>query len=249
MGSFLHINQVIWQEAFMKKIGILLFILALMIGVIFANLFSFGKVDASGLFNFSFVRGVKGSGNIVKEKRDITGFNSVSVSGVFNIEIVSGRDFSVEVEADDNLLPIITTEVNNGVLKISSEGRIRSINKMLVRISAPDIEKVRSSGVAKVSVEEIKNSSFELSTSGASKVSLSGSTAELKIDVSGAGKVEAENLSAQNASVRTSGAGKINVNVSESLDAKVSGAGTIRYSGSPKNVNERKSGAGKIMPL
>ncbi len=233
----------------MKKIGFLLFLLALIVGVVFANVFSFGRVDAADWIKFSFKSGVRGSGNVVTEDRGLSGFNSVKVGGAFSVEIVSQREFAVSVEADDNLLPMVRTEVEDGVLKIWSEGSIRSSGRMLVRVSAPDIERVVSSGATKVTIEAINNSAFEIDTSGASKVTMSGVTGELKIGVSGAAKIDAESLSAKQAVVGVSGAGKIVVNVSESLEAKVSGAGSIRYAGSPKKVVEKKSGAGKIRPV
>lgn len=235
----------------MKKFGIFLFFLALVIGVLFANVFPFGRIASGDIFNlnFSFKRGLKGSGNVITEKRDLAGFTSVRVSGVFDVDIRSQDDFSVAVEADDNLIPIIRTEVTDGVLRIWSDGSIRTREKTIIRISAPNIERVVSSGVTKVNVVGLNNSDFEIDTSGASKVSATGETGELKIRVSGAGKIAAEQLSAKNASVSASGACKISVNVSDELAAKASGASTIRYAGSPKNVVEKRSGASKILPL
>src|SRR5205085_3408273 len=98
----------------MKKIGIIIFATALIIGLVVSDIFSFGHA-AHGLFNFSVgFGGEKGSGKIVTEKRNVSGFKGVDVGGDFQVEITAGKEFAVEIETDDNLLPLIETEVNNG---------------------------------------------------------------------------------------------------------------------------------------
>jgi hypothetical protein len=230
----------------MKKVGIIIFIIAVMIGVVFANFFSFGKVTTPGLFSFSFNKGVRGSGNTVIEKRYVEAFQAVDVSGVFQVEVTAQKDFSVEIEADDNLLPLIKTEVREGVLHLLTEKRVKTSNRILVRISAPDLERVNASGASRVSLVDIRNSSLELDTSGASKVTASGETANLVIDVSGASKIDTEDLRSTNAEVDASGASSVVVNVSGLLKANASGASRVGYTGDPANIEEHTSGASKV---
>src|SRR5687767_8192649 len=120
----------------MKKIGIIVFILAILVGVVFANILSFGKASGK-LFNFSFVSGVRGSGVAGSEVRNISDFSGVDVGGVFQVEILAGKEFEVVIEADENLLQFIKTDVESGVLKISTRERLKSDNPIRVRISAP----------------------------------------------------------------------------------------------------------------
>lgn len=230
----------------MKKIGIIIFAVAILIGVVFANFLSFGKVETSNFFNFSFKRGVKGSGNIITENRDIKGFRAIDVSGVFQVEITAQKEFSVQVEADDNLVPLIKTEVNDGVLEISTEKRVRSSKKLVVRITAPDIDRIEASGATTVRLADVKNSALAIDTSGASKVGIAGVTEKLTVEVSGASKIDASELNAVDASVDASGASNVSVSVSGELKADASGASKVTYSGSPKNIDKRSSGASKI---
>jgi hypothetical protein len=231
----------------MKKVGFVVFIIALIIGVSLAGLFSWGKASAEGFsFNLNFGRGVKGSGNVSTENRDVKGFKSIDVSGVFNVEIVAQKDFSVQVEADDNLLQFIKTEVRNGVLEISTTQRIKSKNGLKIRISAPDLEGIEASGVAKILVTDLKNAAFKVDTSGASKVELAGVTDKLNIEVSGASKIEAENLTARTATIDSSGASKINVFATEAVNVDASGASKITYSGGATNVTKNTSGASSV---
>ena len=230
----------------MKKVALIVFIAALLVGVVVSNVFSFGKTDYKFL-NFSFNKwsGVKGSGNAATEKRDVSGFTAVDVSGVFQVEIVAQKDFAVEVDADDNLLPLVRTDARGGTLHISTEGRVSPKSPLRVRILAPDIDNVEASGASKVSLNGVKNSALGIDSSGASKISVEGTTRTLTVDVSGASNIDASNLTAENANVDASGASHVTVNASNDVQADASGASKIYYSGTPKNVSKKASGASK----
>jgi len=229
----------------MKKFGLIIFILALTLGLIFANIFSFGKMTTK-FFNFSINEGVSGSGNVTTEKRDVTDFQEIEVGGVFEVEVTAQKDFSVEIEADDNLLPLIKTEVSGGVLRLETEKRISTKNPIRVRISAPNIENLNISGASKVSLANLKNENLQIDSSGASKIIVAGETENLTVDVSGASKIDAENLKSENASIDASGASKVSVFVANELKSDASGASSIIYSGSPKNLIKKTSGVSSI---
>lgn len=229
----------------MKKIGIIVFAVAILLGVFVSSFFSFGRVSDK-IFNFSLNKSVKGSGNISTETRDIADFTGVDVSGVFQVEITAQKDFGIEIEADDNLLPLINTEVRGGVLRIETTEKISSEHGLKIRISAPDIDSIDASGVAKVNLSGVKNNELRVDTSGASKVNIKGETANLTIEVSGASSIDAENLKAEYVNVDASGASHVSVFATGELKSDASGASKIVYSGSPKNVEKRSSGASSI---
>ena len=182
----------------MKKIGIIIFIGALIIGIIISNSFSFGKFFKSPI-SFSFgMKKIKGSGNVVTEKRDVSEFKSIDVGGAFLVEVVSQKDFALEIEADDNIISLIETEVSNGELQIGRKERFSTRNSVKIRIYAPNIEKLDISGASKISIVDIKNDSLQIESSGASKVKVEGQTNRLVIDTSGASKIDAEKMKALN---------------------------------------------------
>ena len=230
----------------MKKIGLIVFILALIVGVVVANFFSWGKATGE-VFDFSFKVGrEKGSGRMVAEVRDLRDFTSIDVSSVFEVEVTAQSDFHVEVEADDNLLQHIRTEVRNGELRIELDKGVKSSNPLRVRISVPTIGRVEASGASKVRVNEVKSPQFEVDTNGSSRIELSGETGELIIDVSGASNVNAADLKAVNALVDASGASRVSVNVTGELRSEASGASSISYSGTPASVQKKTSGASSV---
>ena len=229
----------------MKKLGILIFITAIIIGVVFSNLFSFGRTSGK-LFTFSVGSSIHGSGTVASEARGVEGFSGVDVSNVFEVDITAGKDFSVEVRADDNLLPYIKTEVRGGVLHIETTEGIKSRSPLRVTITAPEISSINASGASKIVASGVTNSTLEVDASGASKLKIAGDVTEVKIDVSGASSVDADSLRSRIASVDASGASNVTLNVSERLASHASGASKVSYSGNPGSVEKEVSGASKI---
>lgn len=55
---------------------------------------------------------IAGSGKVQKQKRDVSAFDSISTEAAFDIEIVCQKPQNLEIEGDDNVLPLIATEVS-----------------------------------------------------------------------------------------------------------------------------------------
>lgn len=229
----------------MKKIGLVVFVVAVGIGLTVASLFSWGKATES-LVSFKVGFGAeRGSGNVASERRDVSEFSKIDVSHVFQVEVTAQGEYAVEVEADDNLLQFIKTEVRGDTLHIDLDQRVKPSNGMLIRISAPNIERLQASGASRVNVSNLKNSEIAVDTSGASKIKVAGETGNLIVDVSGASQLDLSGLSAATANIDASGASKVNVNVANELTADASGASRITYAGSPK-VRKSTSGASSV---
>lgn len=201
----------------------------------------------SALFMLSGCKfgGVHGSGIRKTEKRDLPAFTSIETTGAFEVEVNCQKPASFEIEADDNLLPIVQAEVRNGVLHVSSTKGYSSSGGIILRITVPDLESVKSTGAGKFHVTDVKNDNFEIRSTGAAQVSVSGQSKSVKISSTGAGEIDAHNLRANNADVNVTGAAGVDVNATDELDVTVSGAGSVTYSGNPK-VNKHVSGAGQV---
>lgn len=225
----------------MKKFGLFIFIAALSVGIVSALNCSVGNFGISIGFD-----SIKGSGNVQSEKRTVSGFNKVRAGGAIKVEITAQKDFSVEVEADDNLLPYIKTEVDGSSLKIYSEGRIKTKNPIRVRISMPELTGLDISGASSGTVSNVKAESLDLEASGASKISIDGEATTLVVEASGASKIDAENLRTQEAVADASGASKVIVSPSAKLKADASGASTVYYTGEPQSIDKRSSGASSV---
>jgi hypothetical protein len=233
----------------MKKIGFLVFIAALAIGLIFANMNTIKRLSIEG-FDLSFdIGGRTGSGNVAVEQRNVEPFRSISSSGIFKVEIVLKRDRGVEIEADDNLIPYIKTEVRRGTLRLYSDGNLKPKSPILIRVYADTIEKVSGSGITEISVVDLDAPEFAVDSSGASRITIAGKASTLTVESSGASKIDAAGLLTENSSADLSGASELKVQVTGTLNAKASGAAKVLYVGEPAEVIKKTSGAGKVSPL
>jgi hypothetical protein len=201
----------------------------------------------SSLFMLSAcIHGVRGSGVRKTEQRDLPAFTSIDTSGAFEVEVICQKPASFEIEADDNIVPLVQAEVRGGVLHVNTTKSYTSSGGIKLRISVPDLVSIKSTGAGKFNVTGVKNDNFEIQSTGAAMVVASGQSKSLKISSTGAGKIDAHDLRAGDADVSVTGAAGVDVYATDELDVTVSGAGRVTYSGNPK-VNKKVSGAGQVI--
>ena len=200
----------------------------------------------SALFVLSAcIGGVRGSGVRKTEKRDLPAFNSIETSGSFEVDVNCQKPASLEIEADDNIVPLIETEVRGGVLHVSTNKSYVTTGGIILRITVPDLASIKSTGAGKFHVSDVKNDNFEIGSTGAAQVVASGQSKSLKISSTGAGKIDAHSLRATSAEISVTGAASVDVNATDELDVTVAGAGRVTYSGNPK-ITKHISGAGQV---
>lgn len=187
-----------------------------------------------------------GSGNRKAETRDVPEFTEIAVSGAYRVEVVCGQPRSVVVEADDNLLAHIKTEVQGGRLTVT-QGRGMSFKSLpLVRISVPDVRAVGVDGASDFQLTGLKNEGLRLDVDGAGKFRASGETGTLEVKLNGAARIDAGELRARTVNVESNGAGMTTVHATETLNATINGVGGVDYYGEPSVVNPKVNGIGRV---
>src|SRR5216683_2873386 len=96
--------------------------------------------------------GIAGSGKLQRQKRDVASFSSISTEGAFDVEIVCQKPQSLEIEGDGNILPLITTEVSNNVLRIRSLSDYSVSEPITLKIAVPNLEGLSVSGAGTLAV-------------------------------------------------------------------------------------------------
>lgn len=211
-----------------------------------AILLSLTAVLAIGLSACHFTRGIKGSGVRKSEKRDLKPFKAVDMTGAYEVQITCQKPASFEIEADDNILPLIKTEVNDGVLSVSNQESYNSAKAVTLRISLPELTAVSSRGAGDINVMDANGNDLKIESTGAASIKANGKVKTATFSSTGAGDIDATSLQAEKAKVTVAGAASVNVYASEQLDVSVSGAGSVHYSGNPKTVNKSVSGIGSV---
>lgn len=204
----------------------------------------------SNIVNTGTVGGcVQGSGSAKAETRSLSTFRSMEVDGAYTVRIVCQKDQSIAISADDNLLPLILTEVQDGILRVTSKKSICASAPMTLTITVKSLDLIRSSGANEFQVQNLKGESLEVELSGSSSMTLDGKVDELNAKIDGASGLVAGQLKAKEVSVAISGAGSAEVHASKRLQGDITGVGSIRYAGQPGEVVRNITGWGDITPV
>ena len=207
-----------------------------------------------------------GSGNIITGEREVSEFNKVHLKGSGNVFLTLGDKQTLRIKTDDNILPLIETDVSGKKLTISHgnhylrptvfEVFITVNNLAEVAISGSGIVRGKDRFMANAFYTEISGSGdmdLEVDTgrldakiSGSGSIRLAGKAEDYAISISGSGEVKAFEVQAKNVSVKISGSGDCRVHATESLDAKISGSGDVYYKGRPR-IDTKISGSGSLI--
>jgi hypothetical protein len=234
-------------------------------------LFAIG-LTASGCGNLGVLvgsPGIPGSGKVAEEDRTIGEFTEIEVHGVVAADVTAGESPMLKLSGDDNLLPLIETEVRDGRLVIRAKpgqninpttplkaavtatkplGRAEVSGAASCRVAAPTAPKFhgQGSGATSLTLEGLDAEQLDLDASGASTVAASGKVQALTAGASGASNLRLAGLEASTADVSVSGASGAEVKATEAITGSASGASNITVLGNPPRKDVSKSGASGI---
>jgi hypothetical protein len=210
---------------------------------------------------------VNGNRNVVTETRDIQDrFDRVKVGQGIELYITQESKTSIVVRADENLQHLIRTEVEDGVLVISSKRNIRRAKSKRVYLSVATINGIKATSGSDVVTEGVITAdTFDASASSGADIrievrantvntnSTSGANLQIKgnanyhiAKASSGASIEAYGLESKNVIAKVSSGADIDVYASESITGKASSGGDIDYRGNPKRVDKKKSSGGSV---
>jgi hypothetical protein len=213
------------------------------------------------------------SGNIISEERAVSGFTAIDIRTFGQVNLAQGETESLRIEGSDNLVELVKTRVQNGVLTIEMQEDINVLNVnfedlLTFTITVKDLTGVSISGLADVRIPTLFTSKLEINVSGAGQfhldqlqaesvqinlsglgnIELAGEVSREAIEISGSGQVSAADLKCQNADITIPGLGGATVWVTEQLSGNISGGGNVSYYGNPETDLET-SGIGQFKSL
>ncbi|MBK8944389.1 MAG: DUF2807 domain-containing protein [Ignavibacteriae bacterium] len=199
-------------------------------------------ISLAGCFSSS----IKGSGNSVTEERKLDYVSRIEIDGNFNIEIASGEVSSLKIEAEDNIIPLIETKVDDEKLTIKMKEKITNLREIRIKISTHDLVELESEGKSNINIKGLNTDDFELSSDGEGEITIEGKVDYLNVTMDGEGKLLAKDLLSKNATVNLYGDGKAEVNARKLLKAKVKGSGSVDYYGDPEEISIDTSKGGAV---
>lgn len=174
---------------------------------------------------------IVGTGDVETMEVNVPDFEGVSVTGTCNVDIVIAETQFVELQAQEEILNVMSYEVKDHILYIGfkPDYTVNTSEEISASIVIPAVSHV--------------------SITGAADFSLAGAKQEaLDIHITGTGNVSAFDMEVKDCTIRISGAGNCDVNVAASLDVLISGVGNVLYMGNPTLTSE-VSGVGKVNPV
>jgi hypothetical protein len=212
-----------------------------------------------------FGSGKKGNGNIITDTRAVADeFTEVAAQEGLMVYVTQANDFKIEVEADENIIDLIRTDVKNGRLRIHAEQNIGRATKKIF-VSLPDVSELRASSGAHLKTEntiksdelvvdgssgaildvEVVSQELEIEASSGANLKVVGNTDSADVDASSGGNINAKDLQTRTCIADASSGGNVKIQVSKSLMADASSGGSISYAGDP-SVEKKKSVSGSV---
>lgn len=191
---------------------------------------------------------VVGSGKAVTETRSVASFNEVKLVGGGEVVFEKGSESSVTVTIDDNLLPLLKTEVSNGVLSINYIQSTSTSLPLKIKLSGEQIDSLHLVGGGKFELGKIDQESLKIELVGGSEVLVSGAVNSLNASIVGAGRLESPGLVTQNTEVQITGSGFVAVHAEATAKLKIVGSGDIKVTG-PATVDKNIVGSGNVEHL
>lgn len=178
---------------------------------------------------------------------DLSGFDSVSVAGKFDVEITEGQGYAVVLEGDD--IDRVEVRQHGDDLRISQRsgwfGNDRDLD-LVVRITAPDLNTLSASRGVEVNATGINAGRFQLDVSMGASVDITGTCTNLDASSSMGGALDADGFVCGAVHASSSMGGAASVFAQNTLDASASMGGTLDVSGRPTQRDTSASMGGEI---
>lgn len=191
-------------------------------------------------------KGIIGNGKVKAERRQIDRIDSIVLDGPISLLFTRGGTQTVRVTADENLLPIITTNVSGSTLHIGCSGSFSTSNEILAEVEMPSLVSLKVRGSGNVEINQIEQPMMHINLSGSGTIEVIGKVDHFTADLNGSGDIDASCLVSKSVALALNGSGDIHAQASESVKARLNGSGDIKVAGQPANQDCATSGSGRI---
>jgi hypothetical protein len=187
---------------------------------------------------------IVGSGRFVTESRAVAGFNAVAVAAGGRAIVTQGAADSLQITAEDNILPFIESTVAAGrlSLRINGQGNSISSHGVTYRITVRDIRELIGSAGSTIEAAAIETEQLVVNLSAGSTFSGTGLARRFDLSLSAGSRVDAPALTSRDAVATLSAGSTALVRVTDSLSVTASSGSVFEYFGTP-TVNAETSSA------
>jgi len=217
-----------------------------------------------------FVNVIRGSGNLISDTRQVSDFNEIRLDGAGRLFITQGTDESLEIEAEDNIIDQLTSEVQENTLILGYKDEpwsttVIPTNGITYTLTVKDLTGITINGAGDLELDPLETPSLDVEINGAgqmdidaleaeslsvhiagtSTISIAGKVSSQDIIIDGAGNYQAGDLETDTTSIEINGIGNATVWAMDTLEINIDGGGTVNYYGTP-SVTQDINGLGDI---
>ena len=190
---------------------------------------------------------VKGNGNLASEMRELSKFKAIEIAiGYDKIIVNCGEEPSLHISGDENILPLITTRISKGILRIESDSTFETKADSEIIINVKSLKEFTFDGVGETVIQNVNSEKFTCNINGVGSCELNGKVESFYVSVNGVGSVNARQLIADDVVANLNGVGSVKLYAKNSLNASVNGIGGLTYFGNPTELILNDSGIGGI---
>ena len=190
---------------------------------------------------------VKGNGNLASEMRKLSNFKAIEITiGYDKILVNCGEKPSLHISGDENILPLITTRISKGILRIESDSTFETKADSEIIINVKSLKEFTFDGVGETVIQNVNSEKFTCNINGVGSCELTGTVKSFYVSVNGVGSVNARQLIADDVVASLNGVGSVKLYAKNSLNASVNGIGGLTYFGNPTELILNDSGIGGI---
>jgi len=192
---------------------------------------------------------ITGSGNVTTQDRSATGFDKIENKSSINVIITKSDAFTLKVEADDNIIPYVLTEVKNNILtvRIDNDVNIKGSKKINVYVSLPLVKSIAVMGSGNISSnDKFGGENIEVQVKGSGDIRFSFDGNKASILTKGSGDIKFDGNVAHS-ELGIYGSGNVQMATQGSdADLTIRGSGNINLSGTTKAIKGVIQGSGNI---
>lgn len=234
-------------------------------------LLALAALPATLLLPAEAVAATAGSGRTASETRTVGEFQAVKSAGSIDLVVKQGAQSSVQVSADDNLLPLLETIVEGSgdnatlIVRWKRGESIHHRGNASVSIVTPKLSLVSAAGSGDIQVQGFQTPALQVAVAGSGNARLDnlstedlgirisgsgdvagqGRAAKMKVSIAGSGSVKLTELKSEDVSVSIAGSGDAAVHAQKTLAVSIAGSGDVVYTGDA-TVKSSVAGSGSV---
>ncbi|MDX1416516.1 MAG: head GIN domain-containing protein [Candidatus Promineifilaceae bacterium] len=217
------------------------------------------------------MRVVRGTGGMTEEMREVSGFNAIALDGLGTMFIEQGDKESLRIEAEDNLISFLESEIEENTLLLRGRTGINIVptQGIFYYLTVRDLESISVNGLGNVDLRELNTPQLTLAINGGGEINAQnldtpqlevkinglgslnmdgGQVQEQHVTIDGGGSYSARTLASDAAEISINGLGSATIWAEENLDVSIDGGGSVQYTGKPR-VNQSINGVGSVSAL